>query len=169
KRKFNGARGDLTSKKALKICANKGLTNKYLREGKVSVPEGKAFPSEVENGTILEYADSLGYPLVLKPSTGGGGGGTGVVTNIQSTNELEKNLLKLRAHLPNSSILVERFFVGEDFRVNVFNGEVIGAFHRRAQSLVGDGKNTLKTLLKQKNVERSASPFLAKKKIKIDV
>src|SRR5699024_616203 len=65
-------------------------------------------------------------------------------------------------------IIIERFFVGEDFRINVFNGKVIGAFHRRAQSVVGNGKYSLRKLLRLKNKERNASPFLSSSKIRMD-
>src|SRR5699024_6765374 len=54
------------------------------------------------------------------------------------------------------------------YRVNVLGGKVIGAFHRRALSIVGDGIHTIQELLQFKNYERKSSPFLAKKTIKID-
>lgn len=165
---FHGARGDETTGEAIRSCADKGQTLKLLKRGKVSVPEGRDFTSNTTTEELLKYAEQLGYPLVLKPSTGGGGGGFGVVTNIKSNEEMEKYIIRLKRILPKSSIIIERFFVGEDFRVNVFNGKVIGAFHRRAQSLVGDGKHTLEELLKIKNQERKASPFLSSSKIKMD-
>src|SRR5690625_942927 len=158
---FHGARGDRTTREAKKICANKGKTLKYLKAANVSIPEGKDFPSDVPIEELLNYAEELGYPLVLKPSTGGGGGGFGVVTNIKSKEEMEQRINRLKEILPNSSIIIERFFVGEDFRINVFNGKVIGAFHRRAQSVVGNGKYSLRKLLRLKNKERNASHFLS--------
>lgn len=165
---FYGARGDATTREAINSCADKGKTLKLLKKGSIPVPEGRDFPSKTTTQELLNYAEALGYPLVLKPSTGGGGGGFGVVTNIKSKEEMEKHITGLKKILPNSSIIIERFFVGEDFRVNVFNGKVIGAFHRRAQSVVGDGKHTLEGLLKIKNEERNASPFLSTSKIKMD-
>lgn len=165
---FHGSRGDKTTKKAIKVCADKGQTLKYLKAAEVPVPEGKDFSSDIGVDELLKYAEQLGYPLVLKPSTGGGGGGFGVVTNINSKTDLEKNIIRLKRILPDSSIIIERFFVGEDFRINVFNGKVIGAFHRRAQSVIGNGKHTLRKLLKNKNVERQASPFLSTSRIRMD-
>jgi len=165
---FYGSRGDLTTREANRICADKGQTIRNLKAANVSVPEGKDFPSETPIEELLDYAEKLGYPLVLKPSTGGGGGGVGVVINIKTTEEMKDNIIRLKELKPKSSLIIERFFVGEDFRVNVFNGKVIGAFHRRAQSVIGDGKHTLKELLRIKNKERNASPFLATSKIKMD-
>ncbi|GAB3789630.1 acylphosphatase [Virgibacillus kimchii] len=163
---FNGARGDSTSKKAISICANKGWTNELLASGNVPVPVGRAFSEDASIDDILEYANEIGYPLVLKPIIGGGG--AGVVTNIKNKKEMGKHLKDFRKKSPRKTMVVERHFVGEDFRVTVFNGEVIGAFHRRAQSVLGDGENTLEGLLHLKNEDRKLSPFLNNKVIEID-
>lgn len=163
---FDGSRGDISEPETVKICRNKGLTNDYLRKANVPIPKGKAFDKDADNDEILNYADKIGYPLVLKPIDGGGG--AGVVTNIQSRSELEKHLIDLRYNRSKKEVIVERFIVGEDYRILVLDGMVIGAFHRRAQSVVGDGKSTIEVLLKRKNKERKASPFLKRSKIKID-
>lgn len=162
---FNGSRGDTVTKEAIKICTSKGLTNKYLAEANVPIPGGKAFAKEESNDNIINYANKVGYPLVIKPSDSDGGG-AGVITNIKDQKEMESALLKVR--VKPISVVVERFFVGEDFRVYVLDGKVIGAFHRRAASVVGDGKLNIKELLDQKNSARQLSPFLAKSSIKID-
>src|SRR5699024_7489480 len=163
---FHGSRGDFVSKEAIKICMNKDLTNKYLSEANVSVRVGKGFTESVSDNEILNYANKIGYPVVLKPATGEGG--AGVVTNIKNDKELQNNLNRFRKLNPAGKVIVEKFFVGEDFRVYVLDGKVIGAFHRRAQSVVGDGTSTLRELLIKKNKERHLSPFLAKGTIKID-
>ncbi|MFB4473796.1 acylphosphatase [Oceanobacillus caeni] len=162
---FHGSRGDFVTKEAIKICSNKDLTNKCLDEAGVSVPKGKGFNEET-NEEILEYSNTLGYPLVLKPS--GGEGGVGVITNIKNEEEMRKALHRIRTVASHKKVIVERFFVGEDFRVYVLDGKVIGAFHRRSQSVVGDGKLNLEELLEIKNKERQISPFLAKGTITMD-
>lgn len=164
--KFDGSKGDASDPKTATICQNKGITNKYLRDAYIPVPTGKSFEQDTENNDILKYADKIGYPLVLKPI--GGGGGVGVVTNIKYREELEKFLKNLRDKRTKKEVIVERFIVGEDYRILVLDGKVIGAFHRRAQSVVGDGETNIKTLLMRKNEERNTSPFLSGSKIKID-
>lgn len=163
---FHGSRGDLVSNEAIKICSNKGLTNKYLSDAEVSIPEGKSFTEESSNEQIIRYSNSLGYPLVLKPN--GGEGGVGVITNIKNTDEMRKAVNRVRDVLDHKPVIVERFFVGEDFRVYVLSNKVIGAFHRRAASVVGDGKSCIEKLLEDKNSERQISPFLATSTIRMD-
>jgi len=166
--RFNGSRGSKTKREAIEICKNKSLTLEYLRKANIPVPEGKDFSPDTLEEKLINYANSLGYPLVLKPGTGGGGGGFGVVTNIQTEQEMKRCIRRLKRRAPRSRILIERFFEGEDFRINVFQGKVIGAFHRRAQSVVGNGRDTIAQLIQAKNEERQASPFLAKSNIKLD-
>lgn len=164
---FSGSRGDETDRQAIRICADKQLTKKYLEKMNVSVPEGKSFDENASVEDIVNYSEKLGYPLVLKPNSGGGGG-VGVVTNIKNSKDMIKHLKKIKGVSRFPSVIVERYFVGEDYRINVLNGKILGAFHRRAQSVVGDGIHNIQELLRLKNEERSASPFLAKGKLKLD-
>lgn len=163
---FDGSMGDASDPKTVPICRNKGIANSYLKEASIPIPVGKSFNKEISNNEILNYAEKIGYPLVLKPVDGGGG--VGVITNIKNKNDLESNLIHLRDRRFRKEVIVERFFVGEDYRIVVLDDKVIGAFHRRAQSIVGDGKSNIKILLQRKNQERNASPFLSGSKIKVD-
>ena len=165
---FKGSRGSETKREAINVCVNKAHTLQLLRESNIPVPEGQDFKSGTSMKTLLDYSNELGYPLVLKPGTEGRGGGFGVVTNIQSEEEMEAYIKRLKRIAPNSRILIERFFVGEDYRINVFNGKVIGAFHRKALSVLGDGRHSLVELLELKNEERRTSPFLRNSNITMD-
>ena len=163
---FDGSRGDYSPTGAIRICSNKGLTNKYLKKANVSLPKGKSFTERETNEELIAYSNQLGYPLVLKPIYGGGG--VGVVTNICNEDEMKKHINHLRNIKRKKSVIIEQFFVGDDYRINVLNGEVIGAFHRRTLNVVGDGKHSVQELLHLKNKDRKISPFLAKKSIKMD-
>src|SRR5699024_10713414 len=98
-----------------------------------------------------------------------GEGGAGVITNICSEDEMKKHLNHLRHVKGNTSVIIEKYFIGEDYRINILNGEIIGAFHRRTLNVIGDGNHSIRELLKLKNKDRKLSPFLAKKNIKIDL
>src|SRR5699024_5432411 len=163
---FDGSRGDYSPREAIRICSNKGLTNKYLEQANVSVPKGKFFTEGETDEELIAYSNQLGYPLVLKPVVGEGG--AGVITNICSEEEMKKHINHLRNVLGKKSVIIEQFFVGVDFRVNILNGEVIGAFHRRTLNVVGDGIHSVQELLQLKNKDRKISPFLARKSIKMD-
>src|SRR5699024_3197366 len=64
---FKVSRGDKVTNKAISICQQKPKTYKYLRKNNVPIPEGDWFTIDVLDEEIIEYADKLGYPLVLKP------------------------------------------------------------------------------------------------------
>ncbi|ALX49946.1 acylphosphatase [Lentibacillus amyloliquefaciens] len=162
---FSGSRGDYVSREAKEICRDKGLTNQYLEEADVSIPGGKLFEAGTALKSMISYAKRLGFPVVVKPSDSEGGG-VGVKTNIKDEDELKEVLKKVKANERNT--IIERFFTGDDFRVYVLEDKVIGAFQRRAASVVGNGKSDISTLLEQKNKERQKSPFLSSNKIKID-
>src|SRR5699024_12694541 len=88
KHAFNGSRGDYTPLKAIQICSNKGMTNKYLKKEGVSIPEGKSFTNAEKDEDLIAYSNQLGYPLVLKPIAVEGG--AGVITNICSEYDMNK-------------------------------------------------------------------------------
>src|SRR5690625_2050587 len=155
---FAGSRGDLVTKSAIKICINKYLTKKYLVESDVPTHEGERFKEDTQDSEIIDYANTLGYPLVIKPVTGSGG--DGVIAGIKNEVEFKEALIYVRKELKYKQIIVERFFAGSDYRVYVIGNEVVGAFDRIPANVMGDGKSTIKKLLKRKISERQKNPAL---------
>lgn len=163
---FTVSRGDKVSMNALRICRNKHLTKEYLTKAGVPTPEGELFQKEIQDDKIVEYAKSLGFPLVIKPVDGTGG--TGVIANIQNVEEFKSALKYVRHDLNRKEVIVERHFDGRGYRIYVIGDEVIGAFDRIPANVIGDGQNNIKTLLKQKISERDKNPALFKRPITID-
>src|SRR5699024_4331538 len=91
---FKVSRGDLVSRKAVKICIDKHLTKKHLWNAGVPAPAGNEFSGDIENTKIVEYAIDLGFPVVIKPSKGTGG--KGVIANIQNEDEFKEALTYIR-------------------------------------------------------------------------
>ena len=81
---------------------------------------------------------------VVKPANGYGG--KGVTVNI-SDNKLLKNAAIL-ASLYSPEILIEEQIAGESFRLLIFNGKMIDAVKRNGLRLHGDGKSTIRQLLR---------------------
>ncbi|MED4081964.1 ATP-grasp domain-containing protein [Halalkalibacterium halodurans] len=163
---FVGSRGSIVPREAIKICIDKHLTKKYLLRAGIPVPEGEEYSGEVPDEEIVEYSKRLGYPLVIKPSKGTGG--KGVIANIRSEEEFRSALSYVRNDLNYPEVIVERYAVGIDHRVFVIGNEVIGAFKRIPANVVGDGVNTIRTLLRVKNKERDKNPSLNGLPITID-
>lgn len=163
---FTVSRGNVVPREAVKICVNKQLTKEYLKKANVPTPEGDEFKGETKDEDIVKYANSLGYPLVIKPSAGTGG--HGVIANIKDEKEFRRALSYVRQDLNYTDVIVERFAVGIDHRVFVIDNQVIGAFRRIPANVVGDGNNTIKYLLREKNKERDKNPSLNGLPVTID-
>src|SRR5699024_5207606 len=142
----------------------KHLTKKRLTKANVPIPEGKTFNREVAPEDIVSYANSLGYPLVLKPSISSGG--RGVIANIENEEAFRKALTYVREELNYATLIVEKFIAGEDYRIYIVNDRIVGAISRKAAHIVGNGIDSVETLIKQKNKERDLNPALYSSRIK---
>lgn len=87
---FVASRGDLVTVNAMKICKDKHETKKYLKKASVPTPEGEEFGSEILDEEIIQFANTQGYPLVIKPIDGTGG--HGVIANIKNEEEFKRSL-----------------------------------------------------------------------------
>ncbi|MFC4025029.1 acylphosphatase [Oceanobacillus longus] len=163
---FTVSRGDKISQEAMRICKNKHLTKEYLIKAGVPTPEGELFEKNVTADEMLNYAKKLGYPVVVKPLDGTGG--TGVIANIRSDKEFKEALSFVRDDLKFTKVIVEKHYEGRGYRVFAIGDKVVGAFDRIPANVIGDGKNTVRELLRLKLVERDKNPALFKRPIKED-
>lgn len=163
---FFRSRGDLVTNESVEITRNKEETKKWLINANVPVPQGNRFDSSNSDNEIVEYANSLRYPLVIKPTSGSLG--QGVITNIQDEKTFKTSLTYVRSNLGYMDVIVERFIQGEDYRIYVIGDNVVGAIKRIPANVVGDGKNSIENLIKMKNRQRKKNPHLYSRLINID-
>lgn len=154
---FFRTRGDKVTNEAVEIGKDKEKQT-GIEKADVPVPEGKQFSAEATNEAILEYASSIGYPVVLKPTDGSFG--RGVIANITSSGELEYSLAYVRSDLNYSDVIVERYIPGSEHRIYVVDNQVVGAMNRIPPNVVGDGINAIESLVELKNEERELNPRL---------
>src|SRR5699024_11600825 len=123
--RFTVSRGDRIPQSAIKICINKNKTKEYLLNAKVPTPIGKAFVNpNIED--INEYAQDIGFPVVIKPIDGTGG--HGVIANIRDKNELKESRYYLIRDLNINSVRLGKHITGIYGRYKVIDGWVVGAF-----------------------------------------
>lgn len=163
---FFRTRGDKVTNEAVEKGMNKEVTKQILKEAGVLVPEGKQFTEVDEESEIISYAATLGYPVVIKPTDGSFG--RGVIANISSEGELQYSLDYLRNELKEDKIIVEKHIPGRDYRLYVVGDEVVGAILRIPPNVVGDGINSIESLIEIKNAERNLNPRLVSCPIKVD-
>jgi cyanophycin synthetase len=99
----------------------------------------------------VKVADSMGYPVVIKPANLDGG--TGVMAGVMDTAGVTRAFEIAAKH--SKKILVEKFIDGEDYRIRICAGEVIGAVIRKAAAVMGDGQRSVRALIEKTNAERS--------------
>lgn len=118
---------------------------------------GVPTPASIEVNSVAELDNAvqrIGYPCVVKPLDRGGG--KGVTAYITSNEQLLKAFHRAREYTA-SSIMVEQFIAGADYRLIVIEGRFVGAFRREASFIVGDGSRTVREMIDALNQSRSVS------------
>jgi cyanophycin synthetase len=134
------AETDQTSAIAEGISRDKDLTKRLLQSCGVPVPEGEIVHSAAE---AWEAAEDIGLPVVIKPVDGNHGRGVSLDLNTREDIEAAYAL----AEPEGSDVIVERCIHGDEHRLLVVGGRMIAAAGGEAASIVGDGKNTIRTLI----------------------
>lgn len=162
-RRFCATIGNNTNGIAIDISCDKLLTKELLDIQNIPVADGEKVFNTLQ---LLESAERIGYPVVLKPQYGNQG--KGVVVNIQN----EKQLLKAYKDVTDTckDVIVEKFATGLDYRVCVVNNKVIAVSLRMPPYIIGNGKNTIEELIKEMNQDpnRGESHEKPLTKIKIE-
>lgn len=113
------------------------------------VPKGDVVVSCKE---ALVVAESLGYPVAIKPVAGHKG--IGVTADVQNAEELKFAFDRAVEAIPENQsieVIVEKSIKGSDFRLLCVNGRFVAATERRPASVVGDGHSTIAKLIKREN------------------
>lgn len=143
-RKIQASLTSGTSLIAAETAGNKKLTKMVLEDNGIPVPKG-TIASRWE--TVLEDAELLGYPVVVKPLDGHHG--KGVTVGIRTPEQLQRAFERAREFGPK--VVVEQLAVGHDFRILVVNGRFVAAAHRIPAQVVGDGQGTVAELIAAEN------------------
>ena len=155
---FKWSRTPLSSAVALSVCTHKEATRMLLSRAGVPTPRGRTFANG-DWATGKEFADLIGFPVVVKPAMGVRG--IGVVADIKSQHELDMALQQLSdSKLGSQDFIVEKHITGKDYRIVVVGDEVVAAILREPAQVVGDGKHTVTELILKKNAQRRLNPHL---------
>jgi len=156
---------DLNREINARIAANKKKTSQLLNKEGIPVPKFASF--KINNlQKAYEYVSKkvdLDFHIVVKPLTGEGAFGITVNPSTASVAEEAIN----EAFSVNREILIEEFIKGDNFRITLFDSEIIAVTQRTPGFVVSDGKNSVADLIKKKNNKRRKiglpSIFLRKK------
>ncbi|MCK0470259.1 acylphosphatase [Halalkalibacter sp. APA_J-10(15)] len=163
---FFRSRGDKVTNQGVELASNKELTKEELGKAHVPIPRGETFNSRNNLNEIITKCQDIGFPLVVKPVDGSFG--KGVKTNITNEKQLEEAVIFVRDEMNYNEIIVERYIEGADLRLYVVGDEVVGAIQRKPAHVIGDGVNSIKDLIYNKNESRKQHPRLRSCLIKED-
>jgi cyanophycin synthetase len=162
-RRIQAAETDRTSAIAESIAQDKEMTRMLLRAVGVATPDGRPVHSADE---AWEAACDIGLPVVVKPQDGNQG--RGVATNLSTRQQVVKAYEAAREE--SSSIVVERFAPGHDYRLLIVGDRVVAAARREPAQVLGDGVRTVAQLVELVNADPRRADHHAKvlSKIKLD-
>ncbi len=144
---------------ATEIARDKTYALYFLAQMGYDVPEGRAFFSHAYADYLgsnqraqaaWEYAVKLGLPVILKPNSKSQGRG---VWKIHSRREFDAALRDLDTWV--DIYRIERFCEGRDYRIVIYDGEMVCAYERIPLNICGDGILTICELLEQKKIDWS--------------
>jgi cyanophycin synthetase len=145
-RRICTAETDATSAIAEMIAQDKQLTRALLHAVGVPVPEGRPV-ADAEDA--WNAAKEIGLPVVVKPQYGNHG--RGVATNLSTREQVVRAYDAAREE--GSSILVESYIPGEDYRLLVIGGRLVAAARREPAHVIGDGRSSITQLVAEVNCD----------------
>lgn len=146
------------------ITGNKNITKKLLQQNKINVPLGQDY-TDLESA-LKDYNLYAGKKLVVKPTTTNYGIGIHFI-DANDKKAFEKavtSCLKM-----DKTVIVEEFVEGEEHRFLVMGERVVGVLKRVPANIVGDGKSTIKELIKEKNFFRVYPGFIKLGKTELEM
>ncbi|BDP68962.1 glutathione biosynthesis bifunctional protein GshAB [Enterococcus faecium] len=129
------------------IMENKTVTKKVLKEAGFRVPGGAEFSSMEE--AVKAYPRFAEQAFVIKPKSTNYGLGITIFKEGASLEDYQAGLAI--AFREDSSVLVEEFMPGTEYRFFVIDGEVQAIMLRVPANVIGDSIRTVKELFEEKN------------------
>jgi D-alanine-D-alanine ligase-like ATP-grasp enzyme len=146
----NGYETMLDGQVMAKLVSDKLATYRLMQLAGVEVAPHQAFSAR-DIAPACAFLNALDGPAVVKPS-GGTGAGRGVTTGIGTPRQL-KRAASYAARF-GGDLLIEKQIAGRSFRLLYLGGRFIDAVRRDPPCLVGDGRSTVRKLVKAENRAR---------------
>ena len=140
---------------------NKHLSAQILQQGGLPVPIHLCVTS-VEDAR--RAAESLGYPVVVKPVDLERGEGVSVDVDAES---LDAAFDLAREVSPTKTVLIEQQVAGVCHRLFVAGGQLLYVSKRQPLGVYGDGKSTIKELVEVEYTLQRRKPTWSRSKIQL--
>jgi cyanophycin synthetase len=150
---IRGNATELESAISHKIAGDKYLVSQILLKNGLPAPSSVCF-------TLSDFDEACKYFLhikktaVVKPRRGTSGG-TGVTAGIETLKQFKNAFFE--AALYDRYVMVEEFVEGENIRLLILQDRLLSAVKRIPAYVIGDGKSTIRQLIKKTNQTRLSS------------
>ncbi|MFC5194564.1 cyanophycin synthetase [Bizionia hallyeonensis] len=131
-----------TSSIGVELACDKEDTKFLLEQAEVEVPRGDIIRRE---RSLEDACNYVGYPLVIKPIDGNHG--RGITVDIRNYDDALVAFHHAKESSKSGAIIVEKFIIGEDYRLLVINNKLVAAAKRTPAHVIGDGKSTVQELV----------------------
>jgi GNAT-family acetyltransferase (TIGR03103 family) len=139
---------EFTTAVAMSRCDDKRVTRRIVAAAGVRVPRGALAPDGAldEARALLDEVGSV----VVKPARGEQG--KGITVGVTDAEALDRAVRLALQFCPD--VLVEELVDGDDLRVVVIDHEVVAAAIRRPAEVVGDGRHSVRELVRSTSRRR---------------
>lgn len=135
---------DRASAIAVDRAQDKAETKRVLANAGIPVPAGRI---AVDVSDAVSLLGSLGGPVVVKPVDASQG--QGITMHITAPDEMPAAFAEAKAR--SDQVLVEQEVAGVNYRLLVVGSRVVAAARRDPPTVVGNGRDSLATLVAQLN------------------
>jgi cyanophycin synthetase len=140
----------LDSALTIEVMADKALTYELFTRSGHPTPDHLVFD-------LSRLDEAEGFlrgrtePVVVKPASGTGGG-RGVTTGVATSAQFRRAARHAAGF--NAKLLVEEQLTGACYRLTYLDGEFVDAVRRDPPTVVGDGRSTIRDLMRRENLRR---------------
>jgi glutathione synthase/RimK-type ligase-like ATP-grasp enzyme len=135
----------------LAVLHDKPITSRLLEAQGLPVPRHTTFTLQ-QMQPAIDFLQSNGGDCVVKPAAGTGGG-RGVTTGIRRISHLAR--AAANAAIYSDQLMIEEQIEGDNYRLLYLDGELVDAYIRRHPMVVGDGRSSVRKLVKNLNDDRA--------------
>lgn len=144
----------INNRYAADIANSKVKSTALLRKNSVPVADSVVWKSNQPIQYNVDLVErKLGYPVVVKPVHGQKG--YGVTAGILSKEELIEAVQPLIDE--EKPILIDKHLDGEEYRIMVYNGDIVGVTMRSKPKVIGDGVHNINQLIDTFNDNKKTS------------
>lgn len=140
---------ELTTAIAMSRCDDKAVTRRLLHEKGLKVPAQMVVSDDETTKMFLETYKRI----VVKPTRGEQG--RGITVDVATFDDVQKAIEEASHY--SEKVILEEFVRGEDLRIIVIENKVVAAAVRRPAKVCGNGKMTVRDLIKHQSRRRAAA------------